>query len=198
LTLTLKGILCGAAPSLGRVQPEQSRKKNDRSFFIIDRGRFAERRAPGDSAQAGPLPTIWSVNPGKSGPCPAGRAITVNSNTEGVSRMNRLKFSLAAAAALAAGSVAAQTVLTVSTWLPPTHGMSMAQKEWCDLLEKTSTGKMKCNILPRGVANPPGTYDAIKTGLADVSFTVTGYTPGRFVYTQMAEFPFLGNSSEPI
>jgi TRAP-type transport system periplasmic protein len=111
--------------------------------------------------------------------------------------MKRLMFSLAAAA-LAAGSASAQTVLTVSSWLPPTHGMSMAQKQWCDLLEKTSTGKMKCNILPRGVANPPGTYDAIKNGLADVSFTVHGYTPGRFLYTQMAELPFLGNSSEPI
>jgi TRAP-type C4-dicarboxylate transport system substrate-binding protein len=112
--------------------------------------------------------------------------------------MKRLMFSLGAAAALAAGSATAQTVLTVSSWLPPTHGMSMAQKEWCDLLEKTAGGKMKCNILPRGVANPPGTYDAIKNGLADVSFTVHGYTPGRFVYTQMAEFPFLGNTSEPI
>jgi TRAP-type C4-dicarboxylate transport system substrate-binding protein len=112
--------------------------------------------------------------------------------------MKGLKFFLVAAAALAAGSASAQTILTVSSWLPPTHGMSMAQKEWCDLLEKTSTGKMKCNILPRGVANPPGTYDAIKNGLADVSFTVHGYTPGRFVYTQMAEFPFLGNTSEPI
>jgi len=112
--------------------------------------------------------------------------------------MNRLKYFLAAAAAVAAGSASAQTVLTVSTWLPPTHGMSMAQKQWCDLLEKNSTGKMKCNILPRGVANPQGTYDAVKNGLADVSFTVHGYTPGRFVYTQMAEFPFLGNSSEPI
>jgi TRAP-type C4-dicarboxylate transport system substrate-binding protein len=105
---------------------------------------------------------------------------------------------VAAAAFLAAPLAGAQTVLTVSTWLPPTHGMSMAQKEWCDLLEKNTTGKMKCNILPRGVTNAPGTFDAIKNGLADVSFTVHGYTPGRFVFTQMAEFPFLGNTSEPI
>jgi TRAP-type C4-dicarboxylate transport system substrate-binding protein len=113
--------------------------------------------------------------------------------------MKRFVLALAcAAAALAAGPAAAQTVLTVSSWLPPSHGMSMAQKEWCDLLEKNTSGKMKCNILPRGVANPPGTYDAVKNGLADVSFTVHGYTPGRFLYTQMAEFPFLGNTSEPI
>jgi len=113
--------------------------------------------------------------------------------------MKRLSLSLVAAAAVLAAPLAgAQTVLTVSTWLPPTHGMSMAQKEWCDLLEKNTTGKMKCNILPRGVTNAPGTFDAIKNGLADVSFTVHGYTPGRFVYTQMAEFPFLGNTAEPI
>lgn len=113
--------------------------------------------------------------------------------------MKRLSLSLVATAAfLAAPLAGAQTVLTVSTWLPPTHGMSMAQKEWCDLLEKNTAGKMKCNILPRGVTNAPGTFDAIKNGLADVSFTVHGYTPGRFVYTQMAEFPFLGNTSEPI
>ena len=111
--------------------------------------------------------------------------------------MKRHLFFMAAAAALSVPA-AAQTVLTVSSWLPPTHGMSQAQKEWCDLLEKNTAGKMKCNILPRGVANPPGTFDAIKNGLADVSFTVHGYTPGRFVYTQMAEFPFLGNTSEPI
>src|SRR5690349_11936338 len=107
-------------------------------------------------------------------------------------------FVLLAAAAAISGPVAAQTVLTVSSWLPPTHGMSVAQKEWCDLLEKNTSGKMKCNILPRGVANPPGTYDAIKNGLADISFTVHGYTPSRFVLTKMAEFAFLGDSAEPL
>ena len=113
--------------------------------------------------------------------------------------MKRLRlFFLAFAAILATPLAVAQTVQTVSTWLPPTHGMSMAQKEWCDLLEKSTSGKMKCNILPRGVTNAPGTFDAIKNGLADLSFTVHGYTPGRFVYTQMAEFPFLGNTAEPI
>ena len=105
---------------------------------------------------------------------------------------------IAAAAVLACGTVSAQTVLTVSSWLPPTHTLSMAQKEWCDLLEKNTTGKMKCNILPRGVTAAPGTFDAVKNGLADVSYTVHGYTPGRFVYPQMADLPFLGNKAEPI
>jgi TRAP-type transport system periplasmic protein len=97
-----------------------------------------------------------------------------------------------------AGVASAQTVLTASSWVPPSHILSVAQKEWCDLLEKNTSGKMKCNILPKGVSAAPGTFDAIKNGLADISFTVHGYTPGRFVYTQMAELPFLGDQSEPV
>ncbi len=106
---------------------------------------------------------------------------------------------LAAAAALgAAGTAGAQTVLTTSSWVPPTHALTLAQKEWCDLVEAKTKGKVKCNHLPRAVAAPPGTFDAVKNGLADVSFTVHGYTPGRFVHTQMAEFPFLGDSAETV
>ncbi|MBP6504470.1 MAG: ABC transporter substrate-binding protein, partial [Rhodoferax sp.] len=100
---------------------------------------------------------------------------------------------------LAAGVAAsAQTVFTASSWVPPTHALSMAQKEWCDLLASQTGGRLSCNLLPRGVASPPGTFDAVKNGLADISFTVHGYTPGRFLYTQMAEFAFLGDRAEPI
>ncbi|MEO7939173.1 MAG: TRAP transporter substrate-binding protein [Burkholderiaceae bacterium] len=106
--------------------------------------------------------------------------------------------SLAFAASTLASLASAQTVLTVSSWLPPSHALSATQKDWCDLLEKNTAGKMKCNILPRGVSAAPGTFDAVKNGLADVSYTVHGYTPGRFILPQMAEFPFLGNSAESI
>lgn len=96
------------------------------------------------------------------------------------------------------GGVQAQTVLTASSWLPPTHTLSVAQKEWCDALTAKTNNRVRCNILPRSVTPAPGTYDAVRNGLADLSFTVHGYTPGRFVLTQMAEFPFLGDRAEPI
>ena len=96
---------------------------------------------------------------------------------------------------LASGWVSAQTVFTVSSWLPPSHTLSTSQKTWCDMLEKESTGRMKCNILPKGVVAAPGTFDAVRDGLADISYTVDGYTPGRFINTQVAEFPFLGNNA---
>ncbi len=103
---------------------------------------------------------------------------------------------LALAAMAATGAAPAQTVLTASTWLSPTHTLTETQKEWCGLLEQKTSGKIKCNLLPRAVSAPPGTFDAVRNGLADLSFTVQGYTPGRFVTTQIAEFPFLGDSAE--
>ena len=112
--------------------------------------------------------------------------------------MKKHLIPLAALAVFAAAPAGAQTVLTASSWVPPTHALTLAQAEWCDLLAKNTNGKVKCNLLPRAVSNPPGTYDAIKNGLADVSFTVHGYTPGRFVLPQMAEFSFLGDSAEPL
>jgi len=93
-------------------------------------------------------------------------------------------------------AVSAQTVLTMSSWVPPAHTLTEGQRDWCALLEQKTAGKAKCNILPRAVAAPPGTFDAVRNGLADLSYTVQGYTPGRFVTTQMAEVSFLGNSSE--
>jgi TRAP-type C4-dicarboxylate transport system substrate-binding protein len=114
--------------------------------------------------------------------------------------MTKLKTHAARALVLAgaclAGSVSAQTVLTVSSWVPPAHTLTMSQAEWCKMLEEKTTGKVKCNFLPRAVSAPPGTFDAVRNGLADLSFTVQGYTPGRFVTTQIAEFPVLGDSAE--
>ncbi|HZY15468.1 MAG TPA: TRAP transporter substrate-binding protein [Ramlibacter sp.] len=113
--------------------------------------------------------------------------------------MKRYLLSIAGAAALCATAPAgAQTILTTSSWVPPTHALTLAQKEWCALVEKNAKGKIKCNHLPRAVAAPPGSFDAVKNGLTDVTFTVHGYTPGRFVLTQMAEFPFLGDAAEPM
>jgi TRAP-type transport system periplasmic protein len=105
---------------------------------------------------------------------------------------------LATAGCAATSMAQAQVVLTASSWLAPSHSLSETQKDWCGQLEKKTAGKARCNILPRGVAAPPATFDAVRNGLADLSFTVHGYTPGRFVTTQIAEFPFLGNNSEPV
>jgi TRAP-type C4-dicarboxylate transport system substrate-binding protein len=95
-----------------------------------------------------------------------------------------------------AASASAQTTLTLSSWVPPSHTLTETQKEWCEMLSQKVAGKVKCNALPRAVAAPPATFDAVRNGLVDISFTVHGYTPGRFATTQFAEIPFLGQSAE--
>lgn len=110
-----------------------------------------------------------------------------------------LRASMCLAAVLGAATpAAAQTTLTLSSWVPPGHALTTTQIEWCAMLEQKVPGKIKCQVLPRAVAAPPGTFDAVRNGLADISFAVHGYTPSRFVTTQLAEFPFLGNSSETV
>jgi TRAP-type C4-dicarboxylate transport system substrate-binding protein len=96
----------------------------------------------------------------------------------------------------AAGSASAQVVLTASSWLPPTHTLSQSQAKWCEDVAQATQSRVKCNILPKPVVAPPGTFDAVRDGLADLSYSVHGYTPGRYVLTQMAELPFLGDSAE--
>jgi TRAP-type C4-dicarboxylate transport system substrate-binding protein len=98
--------------------------------------------------------------------------------------------------AAAPGLASAQVVLLASSWAPPSHTVTETQKEWCAQLEQKTAGQARCNLLPRAVAAPPGTFEAVREGLADLSFTVHGYTPGRFVITQVAEMPFLGDSAE--
>lgn len=98
--------------------------------------------------------------------------------------------------ALATLPARADVVLTASNWLPPTHAMAMTQAKWCEDVAKATAKRVRCNILPKPVAAPPATFDAIRDGLADVSFGVHGYTPGRFTLTQMTELPFNGGTAE--
>lgn len=70
--------------------------------------------------------------------------------------------------------------------------------EWAGEVEKATSGRVKHTLVPKAVAAPPGTFDAVRDGLADVSFTVDGYTPGRFVLTRIAEFPQLGETATTV
>jgi TRAP-type C4-dicarboxylate transport system substrate-binding protein len=115
-----------------------------------------------------------------------------------------MKRIAALAAGLLAGIIAwtpvqAQTTLTISSWLPPSHIITKDMlMGWAKEVETATQGRVKFKLLPKAVASPPGTFDAVRDGLADVSISVHGYTPGRFPMTKMAEFPFLGDSAEAI
>ncbi len=112
-----------------------------------------------------------------------------------MSRM-RLTFLIGAMALLLAGPAQAQVVLTASSWLGPAHPLSRTQSRWCDEVAKVTARRVSCRMLPRPVSDPTRTFDAVRDGLVDLSYSVHGYTPGRFQFTQLVELPFGGDSAE--
>lgn len=110
--------------------------------------------------------------------------------------MNRVFCTLTLGWVITFSQAGAEVTLTVSSWVPPTHTLAVSQGKWCEEVAKATSSRVKCNILPKPVSAPPSTFDSIRDGLADISFGVPGYTPGRYVFTQIAELPFLGDSAE--
>jgi TRAP-type C4-dicarboxylate transport system substrate-binding protein len=106
---------------------------------------------------------------------------------------------LAAALTLLGTPAGAQVTLNVNTWVPPSHLLvADVLMPYCKDVEAVTQGRVRCNLLAKAVAAPPQTFDAVKDGLADVSFVVPGYTPGRFTLTDAPEFPFMGDTSEAL
>jgi TRAP-type transport system periplasmic protein len=101
---------------------------------------------------------------------------------------------------LAAGAFAipahAQTTLTFSSWVPPTHHITVWQANWAKEVEKATNGRVKFNSLPKHPAAAPGTFDAVRDGLVDLSFVTASYTPARHILPLMAELPGAGETAE--
>lgn len=93
----------------------------------------------------------------------------------------------------------AQTTLTVSSWLPPKHVIvSEMLMPWAASVEEATEGRVKIKVLPKALGKPPAHFDIARDGLADVTYGIHGYQPGRFVLNSTAEVPFLGNDAEDI
>lgn len=93
----------------------------------------------------------------------------------------------------------AETTLRVSNWLPPSHPIVKDMVvPWAGQVEAATKGRVKVEILKAPLGAPPAHFDIAKDGIADVTFGVHGYTPGRFALTEIAELPFLSDSSEAL
>ncbi|MGH8691432.1 MAG: TRAP transporter substrate-binding protein [Burkholderiales bacterium] len=89
----------------------------------------------------------------------------------------------------------AQTALTYSTWVSPQHHLSIWQANWTTEVEKATGGRVKFSVLPKHPSAPPGTFDAVRDGLVDVSYVTASYTPVRHVMPLMPELPGMADSS---
>ena len=111
-----------------------------------------------------------------------------------------MKVNRLALAALAAGAMTApahaQVSLTYSSWVPPTHHLTIWQANWAAEVEKATNGHVKFASLPKAPAAPPGTFDAVRDGLVDLSYVTASYTPARHILPLMAELPGAGATAE--
>jgi TRAP-type C4-dicarboxylate transport system substrate-binding protein len=118
-----------------------------------------------------------------------------------------LKFTLKQiAAALIIGTAAAtgahaQEPITLKVhhfWPPQAMPPSKMLAPWCDKIAQESNNRMKCQIFPAMQlgGTPPQLFDQAKDGVADIVFTLPGYTAGRFPIMEVFELPFMTNSAE--
>lgn len=105
-------------------------------------------------------------------------------------------------AALTLGSLAAApalaqtTTLTMSSWVSPQHHLtSVVVQGWADEVEKATNGRVKFTMLPKHPSAPPGTFDAVRDGLVDLSYVTASYTPSRHILPLMAELPGAGDTA---
>lgn len=114
-------------------------------------------------------------------------------------KVRRLAFGVAAAALMPAAAQAQEIVLKVAHFLPP---VSPAHTKfitpWCDKIAAESQGKLKCQIYPAMQlgGTPPQLLNQARDGVADIVWTLPGYTPGRFPLSEVFELPFVATSPE--
>ena len=107
----------------------------------------------------------------------------------------------AVAAATLAGNVLAQQQVTLRLhqMLPQQATIpARALVPWAQKVEAESGGKIKVQLfhaMSLGGA-PPQLFDQARDGVVDLTWTVLGYTPGRFNKSEVFELPFMSGSAE--
>jgi TRAP-type C4-dicarboxylate transport system substrate-binding protein len=115
--------------------------------------------------------------------------------------MKTVKLGLAALALAASATAWAQqeVVLKVAHFLPPpSTAQAKFIQPWCDKIAKESNNRLKCQIYPSMQlgGTPPQLYDQVKDGVADIVWTLPGYTAGRFPAVEVFELPFTMTNAE--
>ncbi|WP_417207278.1 TRAP transporter substrate-binding protein [Antarctobacter sp.] len=104
-----------------------------------------------------------------------------------------------AGAALAAmmtttSAMAQEVTLTLHQFLPAQANVpKLVLDVWADRVEEASGGRIEIERYPSMQlgGSPPELMDQAADGIADIVWTVVGYTPGRYPTTEVFELPFM-------
>ena len=106
----------------------------------------------------------------------------------------RLLGGAAAAAFFTTGAMAQEVTLKLHQFLPAQANVpKLILDVWADKIEASSEGRIKIDRFPSMQlgGRPPELLDQAIDGVADIVWTVVGYTPGRFPSTEVFELPFM-------
>jgi TRAP-type C4-dicarboxylate transport system substrate-binding protein len=113
--------------------------------------------------------------------------------------MNKITLALAACLGFAAGLAQAETTLRMANWLPPSHPLvAEVMVPFAEQVAEATQGRVTVDIMGAPLGPPGAHFDFAVNGIADITFGVQGYSPGRFKTTNIAELPFLGDSAEAV
>lgn len=107
----------------------------------------------------------------------------------------------AAAASLAGIATAQETTLKLHTFMSPVSNVWVNMLvPWMDKVTKESGGRIAFQPFPSMQlgGTPPQLYDQAKDGVADVVWTLPGYTAGRFPAVEVFELPFMFNNADAV
>lgn len=116
--------------------------------------------------------------------------------------MQKILANTLIAAAITAMALAAQAqeiTLKVHHFLGPQSVQNTAMLgAWCDKLAKESANRLKCQLYPAMQlgGTPSQLYDQAKDGVADVVWTIAGYSANRFPRIEVFELPFMMTNPE--
>lgn len=91
---------------------------------------------------------------------------------------------------------AAEVTLRLHHFLPAKSNVHARLLDpWAKKVGELSGGKVEIQIFPSMQlgGKPPELYDQAKDGVADIVWTLPGYTPGRFPRTEVFELPFIAS-----
>lgn len=99
----------------------------------------------------------------------------------------------------ATGAVAQEVTLKVHFFLPASSfANTLFITPWCEKVAKESANRMKCQIYPSMQlgGTPPQLFEQVRDGVADIIWTLPGYTAGRFPSIEAFELPFMMQNPE--
>ncbi len=110
---------------------------------------------------------------------------------------SKILASAAIMTALATSANAQDVVIRHSNWFPEGQALrAQVIEPWAESIAEVTEGRVVVDMAPKVIGSVPAQFDIVRDGQADSGIWVNGYTPGRFVVTDLFELPFLSAKTD--